>query len=202
MDLTALILAALKSAKTANERIDNLPEPMVFKGTLGTGGTIESLPTASTSNKGFTYIVITDGTYASVSAKAGDMFISDGSSWVLVPSSDEPTRVKTFTYTGTGTSTNHRIDIPSDCGIILNIIPNETTSVSGYDYMCLGMSLPILSSGSSENYLAAFTIGSNSRAFVGLKIDYYNGYINMSCAIESNSYNLNKADVIYTVYYI
>ena len=90
MDLTALILAALKKANTANERIDNLPEPMVFKGTLGTGGTIESLPTASTSNKGFTYIVITDGTYAGTSAKAGDMFISDGSTWVLVPSSDEP----------------------------------------------------------------------------------------------------------------
>ena len=93
MDLTALILAALKKANTANERIDNLPEPMVFKGTLGTGGTIESLPTASTSNKGFTYIVITDGTYAGVSAKAGDIFISDGASWVLVPSANDSSSV-------------------------------------------------------------------------------------------------------------
>ena len=84
-----MALAALKSAKTANERIDSLPEPMVFKGTLGTGGTIETLPAASSSNKGFTYIVITDGTYAGTSAKAGDMFISDGSSWVLVPSAND-----------------------------------------------------------------------------------------------------------------
>jgi hypothetical protein len=90
MDLSALIFAALKSARTANERIDALPLPMVFKGTLGTGGTIETLPTASSENEGFVYIVITDGTYASQSAKAGDMFISDGASWVLVPSSDEP----------------------------------------------------------------------------------------------------------------
>lgn len=82
-------LSALKKANAANERIDSLPEPMVFKGTLGTGGTIESLPTASSSNKGFTYIVITDGTYASQSAKAGDMFISDGSAWVLVPSAND-----------------------------------------------------------------------------------------------------------------
>ena len=88
-DLEPIVLNALKKANTANERIDNLPEPMVFKGTLGVGGTIESLPTASTSNKGFTYIVITDGTYAGTSAKAGDMFISDGTSWVLVPSADE-----------------------------------------------------------------------------------------------------------------
>lgn len=84
-----LALAALQKGKEANERIDNLPEPMVFKGTLGTGGTIETLPAASSSNKGFTYIVITDGTYAGTSAKAGDMFISDGSAWVLVPSAND-----------------------------------------------------------------------------------------------------------------
>jgi len=70
--------------------IDNLPEPMVFKGSLGTGGTITTLPAASDSNKGFTYKVITAGTYASQSAKVGDTFISDGSAWVLIPSGDEP----------------------------------------------------------------------------------------------------------------
>ena len=89
MDFTALIFAALKSAKTANERIDNLPLPMVFKGTLGTGGTISTLPTASSENEGYVYIVITDGTYAGQSAKAGDTFVSDGSSWVLIPSADD-----------------------------------------------------------------------------------------------------------------
>ena len=68
--------------------IDNLPEPMVFKGTLGTGGTITSLPTASSANEGFTYKVITAGTYASTSAKVGDVFVSNGSSWVLIPSGD------------------------------------------------------------------------------------------------------------------
>ena len=88
-DLEPIIGAALKSAKTANERIDNLPLPMVFKGSLGTGGTIETLPTASSENEGYVYIVITDGTYAGQVAKAGDTFVSDGSSWVLIPAGDE-----------------------------------------------------------------------------------------------------------------
>ena len=70
--------------------IDNLPEPMIFKGSLGTGGTITTLPTASTANTGYTYKVITAGTYASQAAKVGDTFISDGSAWVLIPSGDEP----------------------------------------------------------------------------------------------------------------
>lgn len=69
--------------------IDNLPEPMVFKGTLGTGGTITTLPTAAASNEGFTYKVITDGTYASQAAKVGDVFVSNGSAWVLIPSGDD-----------------------------------------------------------------------------------------------------------------
>lgn len=68
--------------------IDNLPEPMIFKGTLGTGGTITSLPTASSANEGFTYKVITAGTYASQSAKVGDVFVSNGSAWVLIPAGD------------------------------------------------------------------------------------------------------------------
>lgn len=69
--------------------IDNLPEPMIFKGTLGVGGTIQSLPTASASNEGWTYKVITDGTYAGQTAKVGDVFTSNGSAWVLIPSGDE-----------------------------------------------------------------------------------------------------------------
>ena len=69
--------------------IRNLPEPMIFKGTLGVGGTITELPTASTSNEGYTYKVITDGTYAGQSAKSGDVFVSNGSAWVLIPSGDE-----------------------------------------------------------------------------------------------------------------
>lgn len=144
MDLSALIFAALKSAKTANERIDNLPKPLAPMGTLGTGGTIESLPTASADNYGYYYVVITDGTYAGQSMKAGDTTFSNGTAWVLVPSADEPSViddsvtstaltwssskianelggvVKTLTYIGNGQNTNE-ITFPETPKVILSI---------------------------------------------------------------------------------
>lgn len=73
--------------------IDNLPEPMVFKGTLGTNGTITELPASAKTNEGWTYKVITAGTYAGQASKVGDMFVSAkvGSTyqWVYVPSGDD-----------------------------------------------------------------------------------------------------------------
>ena len=77
------------TGKAVKAALDTLPSPMIFKGTLGTGGTITSLPTAATANTGFTYKVITDGTYAGTTAKVGDVFVSNGSSWNLIPSGDD-----------------------------------------------------------------------------------------------------------------
>lgn len=82
-------LATVATTGSYNDLTDkpNIPVgPMVFKGSLGTGGTITTLPTASSDNTGHTYKVITDGTYASQSAKAGDIFVSDGNAWILIPS--------------------------------------------------------------------------------------------------------------------
>ena len=83
------------SGQAVAEAIEAMPEPMIFKGSLGTGGTITTLPTASKSVEGFTYKVITAGTYASQVAKVGDTFICSNPSgsayeWVLIPSGDEP----------------------------------------------------------------------------------------------------------------
>ena len=83
--------------------IAKIPSPMVFKGMLGTGGTITSLPTAAKNLTGHTYKVITAGTYASQAAKVGDLFICDSTpSWVWVPSGDEPSGTVTNIATGTG----------------------------------------------------------------------------------------------------
>ena len=80
----------LATAKAVYDAIDALPEPMVFKGTLGgSSATISTLPTAAGSNEGYAYKVIAAGTYASQSAKVGDVFISNGSAWVLIPSGDD-----------------------------------------------------------------------------------------------------------------
>ena len=89
--------------------IDNLPNPMVFRGSLGTGGTITSLPTNGTATVGDTYKVITAGTYASQAADVGDTFICDSktsnaNTWVLIPSGDEPSG--TVTSVGVQNATN------------------------------------------------------------------------------------------------
>ena len=78
------------SAKAVKDYIDAMPEPMVFKGTLGTGGTVTDIPIASPDNEGHTYKIITAGTYQSVACKVGDTLISNGSAWVIIPSGDEP----------------------------------------------------------------------------------------------------------------
>ena len=65
-----------------------------MKGTLGTGGTITALPTASATTLGDGYKVITAGTYGGQAAKVGDVFIcyKTGDStyaWMYIPSGDD-----------------------------------------------------------------------------------------------------------------
>ena len=79
-----------------------LPTPMQFKGTVGTGGTKtwSNLPSAAQSN-GHAYKVITAHDTAPVCA-IGDMIISNGSIWVVIPSGDEPSGTVTNVATGDG----------------------------------------------------------------------------------------------------
>lgn len=71
-------------------------DAMVFKGTLGTGGTITAVPTTNVV-KGDTYKIITAGTYAGSACKVGDLIIAlnsgsvtaDANNWAYVPSGDE-----------------------------------------------------------------------------------------------------------------
>lgn len=62
------------------------------------------MPAAATANKGHTYKVITNHTADSKcpACKAGDMIISNGSAWVVIPSGDEPSGTVTSVATGTG----------------------------------------------------------------------------------------------------
>lgn len=87
-----------------NNAVSSLSGPMRFKGTLGTTGTITTLPTAADANKGYAYKVIEDGTYSSIAAKNGDLFVSDGTNWILIPSGDEPNGTVTSITAGSGLS--------------------------------------------------------------------------------------------------
>ena len=70
-----------------------LSSPMIFKGTVGSGGTIAALPAASADNLGWTYIAISSGSTPDTPPKSyivGDMLISNSVEWSVVPSGDDP----------------------------------------------------------------------------------------------------------------
>ena len=66
--------AAEQAAKDYADTILGANDAMVFKGTLGTGGTVTALPT--TYQTGWTYRVITAGTYAGQKCEVGDLIIA------------------------------------------------------------------------------------------------------------------------------
>lgn len=89
-------------------------DAMIYKGTIGTGGTVTSLPAAHTT--GWTYKVITAGTYAGQKCEIGDMIIclttgttANDSHWTVIqtnidgavigPNSAVSDRIATFNGT-------------------------------------------------------------------------------------------------------
>ena len=103
--------AIIATENYVDTAIEALPEPMVFKGSVGTSGTVEwaNLPSAASSNDGFTYKVISDHSTTPI-CKVGDTIISNGSAWVVIPSGDEPsgtvTSVSAAGATGSHLSVN------------------------------------------------------------------------------------------------
>lgn len=139
-----------KIATTAyvDTAIENLPDPMVFKGSLGTNGTITALPVDGSANIGDTYKVITAGTYASKAAKIGDTFIcltktSNANTWELIPSGDEPSgTVTSVTIKGSGaiavdseaaiTSSGTRTISHTDSGVTAGTYTSVTVDAKGH----------------------------------------------------------------------
>lgn len=81
----------LATENYVDDAIAALPEPMIFKGSVGSSGTIEwdNLPSPVAGNTGWTYKAITKHTTAPI-CEIGDTIISDGSTWWVIPSGDEP----------------------------------------------------------------------------------------------------------------
>lgn len=66
--------------------LTNIGRPTVYAGTLGVNGTVAALPTASLANAGLMYQVVSAGTYTGgLNANVGDLIISTGSKWELLP---------------------------------------------------------------------------------------------------------------------
>ena len=68
---TKLATTAFVANEIANKLAAN--DAMIFKGTIGTSGTVTALP--DTHNAGWTYRVITAGTYAGIVCEIGDLII-------------------------------------------------------------------------------------------------------------------------------
>lgn len=71
--------------------ISGITGAMVFKGTIGTGGTAGTALPTSNVKVGDTYKIITAGTYTGQAAKVGDLFIASATTptWAYVPSGDD-----------------------------------------------------------------------------------------------------------------
>ena len=116
-----------RSDTYTKEEVDNLIAPaLVMRGTLGTNATITSLPDAKAETLGDMYKVITKGTYNSISAKVGDVFVccspkEDTYEWILIPAGDEPGGTVTSITVGDGlTTSNSNATITSSGEIKLN----------------------------------------------------------------------------------
>ena len=99
--------ADVSTKKYVDDAVKDIVHAMVFKGTVGTGGTIEwgALPVATTSNEGWTYKVITAHATAPI-CNVGDTIVSNGSAWIVIPSGDEPAGTVLSVAPGTGLTTS------------------------------------------------------------------------------------------------
>lgn len=95
-------------ASDVKAAIANVSSPLVYKGTLGTGGTISTLPAASASNNGFAYVVITAGTYQGVVCAVGDVIASNGTAWNIIPQANSAETLPITT--GSAVNTKEYID--------------------------------------------------------------------------------------------
>ena len=70
--------------------VSNITGAMTFKGTVGIGGTVTTLPTTGV-KVGDTYKVCSIGTFSSQEAEVGDLFIATATTptWAYVPSGDD-----------------------------------------------------------------------------------------------------------------
>ena len=159
------------SAKAVYDLIEALPEPMLFKGTLGTNGTITTLPAASSSNEGFTYKVIENGTYASQQAAVGDVFVSNGSNWILIPSGDEAVVSDTW-----------RIIQVDGTDLLGNGIGTGKANFKS------GSGITVTGSGNDITFTLAELLYSATKTYAANQVALYNGYLFLSL-VASNTGN-------------
>lgn len=119
-------------------------DAMIFKGTLGTGGTIKALPT--TYKTGWTYRVVSAGSYAGQQCEIGDLVIAltsrsgtenQDADWTVAQTNIDGaiTDIKsTASVTVTGTGSSRTIELPVSgvtAGTYRNVTVNDKGIVTG-----------------------------------------------------------------------
>lgn len=124
--------------------IDNLPEPMIFKGTVGDSSvtvTWANLPAPAAANEGYTYKATSARTTSQTSTltqnvKSGDTIISNATNWVVIPSGDEPSGTVTSVATGTdlsgGTITSTGTISHANSGVTAGTYKSVTVNARGH----------------------------------------------------------------------
>lgn len=127
------------SGKAVASALNALPDPMIFKGSVGSGGTVATLPTTNV-KVGDTYKVITSNinipaasssTGSAVTAKIGDTVISTDPApkWTVIPSGDEPSGTVTSVGVGPGLVSSTAGAITSSGTLSVNLL--NTTKLTG-----------------------------------------------------------------------
>ena len=130
---------ALATKEYVDDAIAPIASAMVFKGTVGTGGTIANLPNPAANYLGWVYKAVSDNATATATIpqyKAGDTLIcAEGPvveetqtyKWVVIPSGDEPVGTVTNIATGDGLTGGPITDTGT---IGLALVDNHTTTVA------------------------------------------------------------------------
>lgn len=167
--------------------VSNITGAMTFKGTVGTGGTVTTLPTTGV-KVGDTYKVCSVGIFSSQEAQVGDLFIATATTptWAYVPSGDDVS--VTSITAGAGLNTTGS-DASSDGGS-----PITTTGT-----------INLTKSGVTEGTYQGLTVDKYGRvtsATALTLLSKYTGTITGDASTTSFTitHNLGSRDVIVNVY--
>lgn len=196
-------------ASDVKAAIANVSSPLVYKGTLGTGGTISTLPAASASNNGFAYVVITAGTYQGVVCAVGDVIASNGTAWNIIPQANSAETLPITT--GSAVNTKEYIDdkttlVKSASGSLIHItdggdnIPLKTCEITiapdltGHTEANLVVCGKNLLPSYNLSGSGTLTINSNNGVYsiTGTASAYMNVIASDSFFLKSGTYTLNN----------
>ena len=195
---TAFVAAAINSKLASNDA-------MLFKGTLGTGGTITTVPTNGY-QAGWTYRVITAGEYAGQQCEVGDLLIAitdgpaTGSSvtnahWTVAQTNIDGALFQGTTYTsgqllvagnsGAVSTSGYTLEAPTAAGDIL-----YASSTTAYSRLAKGSSGQVLTINSS-----GLPSWANNASTTNLYVTSSTGTANTTSALTNGNVYLRLFDV-------